>query len=375
MNKKLFKLLLSILNVIGIFLVILFAVIITRNIKTIKNDYSFLEGKSNKVVLFIGDGMGENHIKISSLYLDKEPVFNSFSKNGYVSTFSKQLFLPTDSAAAATALATGKKVNNKEISYHKGKEIESISEYAKSLGYGVGVITTDDLFGATPASFSSHATSRSNVEEIIASQLISDIDLFLGSGYDTYVNYREKFEKNGYDFISKYSNLNITDHKIIGSFTKINNYNTDNNLPTLPKLTEFAIDYFEENYPNGYFIMIEAAHIDKKSHDNNIFEMINYFNEFNNSIDVAYKKLSNESNASIIVTADHETGNLTNTENVTNISNKLYKSKGHTNKKVKYAKIYKQKQKSNGKSIAFILKLMLYIFYKYQYYLFFYQLD
>ena len=66
-------------------------------------------------------------------------------------------------------------------------------------------------------------------------------------------NYKEKFEENGYDFISKYSNLNITDHKILGSFTKINNYNTDNNLPTLPKLTEFAIDYFEEN--NELFIL------------------------------------------------------------------------------------------------------------------------
>ena len=335
-NKKIFKLLLSILNIIGIFLIILSTIVISRNIKTIKNDYSFLEGKSNKVVLFIGDGMGENHIKISSLYLDKEPLFNSFSKNGYVSTFSKQLFLPTDSAAAATAMATGKKVNNKEISYHKGNKIETISEYAKNLGYGVGVITTDNLFGATPASFSAHAAKRNNTDEIIASQLSSNIDLFLGSGYDTYINYREKFEENGYDFISKYSNLNITDHKILGSFTKINNYDTDNNLPTLPKLTEFAIDYFEENYPNGYFIMIEAAHIDKESHDNNIFEMINYFDEFNNSINVAYEKLSNESNASIIVTADHETGKLTNTENVFNINNKLYKSKGHTHKKVKY---------------------------------------
>lgn len=33
--------------------------------------------------------------------------------------------------------------------------------------------------------------------------------------------------------------------------------------------------------------MIEGAHIDKVSHNNEIFEMVNYLNEFSNSIDTA----------------------------------------------------------------------------------------
>ena len=117
--------------------------------------------------------MGENHIKISSLFLDVEPIFNSFNKDGYVTTFSKNLFIPTDSAAAATALATGKKVNNKEIAYHKGEYIDSISDYAKSQGYGVGIVTTDSLAGATPAAFSSNASNRSNTDEIINSHEVN----------------------------------------------------------------------------------------------------------------------------------------------------------------------------------------------------------
>lgn len=336
MKKSLFKITLTLLNIICLFITIIGCVLLSRVVIVNKNNYSYLEGKSNKVILFIGDGMGENHIKVSSLFLEKEPIFTSFGKTGYVSTFSKQLFIPTDSAAAATALATGKKVNNKEVAYHKGKEIESISDYAKSLGYGVGIVTTDSLDGATPAAFSSNASNRSNAEEIIASQINSNIDLFLGAGYDTYTNYKEKFIKNGYEFISKYSKLTLTNKKIIGSFSKINNYNTDNDLPTLPILTEYAINYFENNFPNGYFIMIEGAHIDKMSHDNNIFEMIKYFDEFDNSIKIAYDKLSSSSNTSIIVTSDHETGKLQQTENVTSITNKLYKSSGHTSKKVKY---------------------------------------
>ena len=61
------------LNIIVLFITIIGGILISRTIITNKNDYSFLEGKSNKVVLFIGDGMGENHIKVSSLFLEKEP--------------------------------------------------------------------------------------------------------------------------------------------------------------------------------------------------------------------------------------------------------------------------------------------------------------
>lgn len=336
MKSKKFKFLLLSFTIVYLIIAIFLGIIISRNINTKKNNYSYLNNESNKVILFIGDGMGENHIKISSLFLNIEPIFNSFNKDGYVTTFSKNLFIPTDSAAAATALATGKKVNNKEIAYHKGEYIDSISDYAKSQGYGVGIVTTDSLAGATPAAFSSNASNRSNTDEIINSQLTSNIDLFLGSGSNTYAAYKDMFMKSGYTYIDRYTNLTLTNKKLIGVFSKINNYTSDKENPTLPILTEYAINYFEKNFPNGYFIMVEAAHIDKMSHDNNIYDMIKYFDEFNNSIKIAYEKLSSYSKTSIIVTADHETGNLKETQKATNVTNDLYRSSGHTSKKVKY---------------------------------------
>lgn len=332
------------LKIVGIILISIFIIFglficglsITRNVIVNKNDFSYLKGKANKIILFIGDGMGENHIKISSTYLEKEAFFTTFKKEGYVSTFSKQIFTPTDSAAAATALATGKKVNNREIAYHNGENIDSIADYAKSLGYGVGIVTTDSLDGATPSAFSANAIDRGNTDEIIRSQLISNVDLFLGAGYGTYLEYKEDFNEKGYVFIDKYSALLQTNKKIIGSFAKINNYTTENDLPTLPLLVDYAIGYFEYNYPNGYFIMVEGAHIDKRSHDNLIFEMIEYFDEFDNAVKSAYDKLAKYDDVCFIVTADHETGNLEYTFDKTKISNELFHSGGHTSKKVKY---------------------------------------
>ena len=68
-------------------------------------DYSFLNGSANKVILFVGDGMGENHIQVASTKLEREIFFTTFDKEGYVETNSNTLFSPTDSAAAATATA------------------------------------------------------------------------------------------------------------------------------------------------------------------------------------------------------------------------------------------------------------------------------
>lgn len=356
---------LFLLTISLIFLFVFGTILISRKVTYHNDNYLYLNGEANKVILFIGDGMGENHINIGQTYLQRKIFFTNFEKNGYVSTYSKEVFSPTDSAASGTALATGTKVNNRQIAYHNGENLESITEFAKANGYGVGIVTTDSLDGATPSTFSAHAEDRSNSDEIILSQLDSNIDLFLGAGYSTYINYKENFENSGYIFINKYSSLLQTKNKLIGTFSKINNYYLENDLPTLPVLVKFAIEYFESNFPNGYFIMIEGAHIDKMSHDNEILAMIKYLDEFDNSIKLAYDKLSQDRNVCFIVTADHETGNLQLTKNIDEINNDLYRSEGHTSKNVKYyiyhnsKKINKIQEKIDNTDIYKICKALL----------------
>lgn len=335
MKKNIKRIFIISLMIVPVVLVSFLGIIIRRKINTTKNSFDFLNNQSDKVILFIGDGMGENHLKVASSYLKKDLFINSFENQGYVTTYSNAIFSPTDSAAAATSLATGKKVNNKEISQHNNKNLSTISEYAKSINKGVGIVTTDSLSGATPACFSSHAKNRNDEDDIIIGQTTSNIDLFLGAGKESYDKYKSSFKENGYDYIESYANLNLTSHKIIASFEKINNYNSDDLAPTLENLVKFAINYMEFNYPNGYFLMIEGAHIDKESHKNNIFSMIEYLDEFDNSINLASTMTSNIDNCSIIVTADHETGNLKYTGKE-KIDNSLYTRKSHSSKNVKY---------------------------------------
>lgn len=335
-RKVLISILLSISIVTLCILCTCFGIVISRINKLNNSDFSSLTQCANKTILFIGDGMGENHVQATSTYYEKEMFMTTFEAKGYVSTFSNSIFRPTDSAAAASSLATGQKFDNKEISCHNGKDIETISEYAKSIGIGVGIVTTDNLNGATPAGFSSHANSRGDSEEIIQGQIESNIDLFLGKGQNIYEPYKHSFENKGYSYSNDLSTLSTNNSKVFGCFSQVVSKEGTNLTPTLEMLTEFAVNFFEENFPDGYFLMIECAHIDKCSHSNNIFEMMEYLNNFDASIKTTHEKLSEQNSVALIVTADHETGGLKNAKSTANITNSLYSQSGHTSQDVPY---------------------------------------
>lgn len=336
--KKSIKIILSIIISVAVVVAGIFGIIaIQRKNIVEKGDYSAVNGASDRVVLFIGDGMGYNHIKTASAYLERDIFFDKFEQSGYVSTFSLNMIGSTDSAAAATALATGTKVDNGEVAYHGGKDIKSISEYAKEKGYSVGIVTTDSLAGATPAGFSAHATGRGETKEIVTTQLSSNIDLFLGAGASTYNGYKADWEAKGYKFTNKYSELDMANDKIIGAFDNISNYTGDDEHPTLPQLVDFAVDYMEAKHGDKYFLMVEGAHIDKMSHKNKMKEMIEYLDEFDNTIRLVHNKMQSVDNYSLIVTADHETGGLKYSgQTKAEIDNSMFTRGGHSSADVRY---------------------------------------
>ena len=82
--------------------------------------YDALKGESDRVILFIGDGMGVNHVKAGETYFDRT-MFADFNNTGLVKTSCKALNQPTDSAAAASAMATGEKYFRGYVSFKDNK--------------------------------------------------------------------------------------------------------------------------------------------------------------------------------------------------------------------------------------------------------------
>lgn len=99
-------------------------------------------GRMN-VIFMIGDGMGFNHVAAAEAEYGELFFTGNADVSGEVTTFSRNVFGPTDSAAAATALATGRKTGNGQIGQYNGKEFQSLTEVASGRGMSVGIIATE----------------------------------------------------------------------------------------------------------------------------------------------------------------------------------------------------------------------------------------
>lgn len=292
-------------------------------------------GEKLNVILMIGDGMGFNHIKAAESRYG-ELFMTSAQTKGEVTTFSRYLFGATDSAAAATALATGVKTDNGNVGQYLGKEKQSMTELAVSLGMSTAILATEGVDGATPAGFSAHTNSRNDIDGILDDQLASNIDVFIGSNIERYSSLSEKIEKAGYSFFDSMSTLDMTKDKVFASFEEIPLEDQGDAKPTLADLAIKTLDKISVN-EKGFFMMIEESHIDKCSHNNDLDGAIMHVKAYDNTIKAVVEYAQKIGNTIVIVTADHETGGLQyNGEKDSELNNSMYTLTSHSTANVPY---------------------------------------
>ena len=275
----------------------------------------------DNVILFIGDGMGEMHIEMTREMRDTDLIIDTMPQQGYVMTYSASSSV-TDSAAGGTALATGTKTENGRIATYwpkmegyeeyKGYYPLSITELCMEKGMKTGVVTTDNLTGATPSAFTAHAESREDNEDIALDQLASGIDLMWGKD-DSSVT-QSQVEAAGYTYIKTIEGMNSLtgNEKSYGLFTASMYHVTNKNsyTPTLSQMTAKAIELLDNTSENGFFLMVEGAHIDKRSHDEDEEGAAEALEEFDNAIEAALEFAEADGRTLIVITADHETGGV-----------------------------------------------------------------
>lgn len=269
------------------------------------------------VILMIGDGMGFNtieatkKIKTDDLSMEKMPV-RCQSKTRSASS------IVTDSAAGATALACGVRTYNGAVSVYnfaghfvKYNVPKSLCEVAKENGKLAGVVTTDKTSGATPACFSAHASQRKLENAISTRQMQSDLDLIWGSASESVTE--ALCNEGGFDMITTSEEMNALEpgSKSFGQFNidSFANVTDEGDNPYLYEMTEKAIKLLDSG-DNGFFLMVEAAHIDKFSHKNNIDGSTSQVVEFSKAIQTALDFAEEDGDTLVLVTADHETGGI-----------------------------------------------------------------
>ena len=150
---------------------------------------------------------------------------------------------------------------------------------------------------------------RTDEIDIVSNSLSGNLERNL-KGRNVYSNYRLDFNQKGYYYYNNYKDIDLNNNKILGVFDELDNERNDNVIPSLDVLTSIAVKFMENNFPEGYFLVIECGHIDKMSHNVNIFEMMEYLENFDKSVKDTYDLLKNDPSAAIIVTSNHETGGL-----------------------------------------------------------------
>lgn len=291
------------------------------------------EPAPKRIILLIGDGMGPAHVAVMRIvakpfHLARFPVIGS------VATHSANDRL-TDSAAAATALATGVKTNNRMVSVDpQGRRLPTVLEAAASQGRATGVVTTANFFDATPAAFASHVPKRSDGNAIIREMLDGPLNIILGAGAQVFgVESVPTIEQAAAmwkrEIVASFDATQYShDQRLIRIFPRQPN-DVDFPEAPLPTQARFALDVLSKD-PEGFFVMIEHEGIDTASHEHATEAMIESLLSFNETIGLAIDFAAKHPDTLVIVTGDHETGGLRFTGKTRAELNINWSTKGHT---------------------------------------------
>ena len=296
---------------------------------------------AESAIVFIGDGMGAAHrsaIQLSTVGLDGDLEMNDLPHSGFSDTSPVDSGnLVTDSAAGATAIASGIKTNNGAVGVNaEGERVTTLLEQAKEAGKSVGLVTTSQVTDATPAAFAAHVENRSDQSEI-ARQYLEETrpDVILGGGENYWHPEKEtedneeesqgseedlveKAKRLGYDYVTNAEELDAADGpEILGLFADVEMFRNGpeggvaeyNPAVPLPEMTSKAIEVLSEN-SEGFFLVVEEEAIDEMSHANNAELTLKSGQQLDKSVAVAKDYVESNPNTLLVVAADHETGGM-----------------------------------------------------------------
>ena len=265
------------------------------------------------VIIIIGDGMGLQHIDAGMLY---DGITYNFTNWPMVRVNTYPLLDasgalsedPTDSAASATAMATGVLTPNGRLGKDiNNEDLPTIMDLANSLGKATGIVTTDTLSGATPGAFSGHASYRDNVNEIIPSQKTSGVNLLCGFAQDKYTLIADEFKAVGYAYTEDFNKVESTFSSEFALW-QLDTYGVDATTP-LQVVTPKALEYLDQD-PDGFVLMVEQAHPDKYSHGNEFENVAKSVSDLNKTVEVVMEWVGDRTDTMVLIVADHECGGL-----------------------------------------------------------------
>ena len=255
-----------------------------------------------KIILMIGDGNGLAQISAARMANGGALSLTNIPTVGLVSTASADDAV-TDSAAGATAMATGVKTNNRAIGVDPaGQPVPNLVEILSAEGYRTGIITTDDIAGATPSAFFAHTDERDDAETITNDLVSSNLSFFIAGGESRSGAIAERFTPTSLDALQ------------LGRPAAV--YNGAGKMPSvrggredfLSESLSRALSLLKED--SSFFLLVEGAQIDNGGHTNDIATVVTEGLDFDRAVAQALRFADTDGETLVIITADHETGGM-----------------------------------------------------------------
>jgi alkaline phosphatase len=334
------------------------------------------------LIILIGDGLGIAHRTAARLMLKGASLgkargllaMDSFPYTGLVMTHSLNSIV-TDSSPGAACYSTGNKSNNNQhgvfpddtTDNFDNPRVELLPEYLRrTRGSSLGIVTTSDVFDATPGAWGSHTQSRGAgtgiVDQFFDDRGLTGLAVLMGGGRKWFLpqsvagsartaatdyvlpadaagawgaapgaidperDLVSEFEAAGFHYapdktalgavpdsarrilgLFALSNMNVALDKVDGrrgNPAVVNDYGFPDQ-PMLEEMTARAIAALRQS-PNGFVLMVEAASIDKQAHNMDSERWILDTIELDRAIAVARRFAEQQRDTLVLVTADHE---------------------------------------------------------------------
>ncbi|MFF0579442.1 alkaline phosphatase [Streptosporangium saharense] len=306
--------------------------------------------RATSVILINGDGMAAAHREAARLYLaglDGRLAMDRLPVSGQLTTSPHDPSAAvTDSAAAATAWATGVRTYNGATGVDvDGRPLAVLGQQAKAAGKSTGLVTTAQVTDASPAAFFSRTADRSAQDEIARQYLtFSRPDVILGGGEDWWLprgtpgawpdrpaedssegsrgtrgDLVEQARRDGYHYVSSAEQLASAPRgRLLGLFANEEMFQQrpegegDVYAPPvdLATMTGKALDILGSNR-KGFFLLVEEEGVDEFSHHNNATRVLQSMRSLERTVEVARAYVAAHPDTLLVVTGDHECGGLT----------------------------------------------------------------
>lgn len=286
--------------------------------------------KARSVILLIGDGLSAAHRSaaramgagyssgraLAPLAMDDMP------HTALVGTSAADSLLP-DSAQTASAYSMGQKTAVEAVGVladgtpdpADDPRVEGLLSLAARRGMSRGIVTTSALYDATPAAFYAHNRKRYAAEAIAAELPDAAPEVALGGGARLLGPAAQKLKARGWTVVGSSAALaSAGSARLLGLFAEddmagvyARGQGRAPGQPGLLAMQDAALNALSKD-PDGFFLMVEGALIDKYSHDLDWERAVLETIEFDHAVARAKEFAARDGNTLVLVVADHTQG-------------------------------------------------------------------